>query len=118
MVDARTYLANRGSEKTLAIWSFVKDNVFAVLSELGVCCERVASKGVKKEALATGTGYLRSKGWVMRMEFDEKIGGANALKALQTYTQRLDGKYGKKAIQHFRNADMHTFFDREHRTEK
>jgi len=106
VVDAATYEANRGSEKTLAIWSFVKETVFKVLSEFGVCCERVALKGVKEEDLATGTGYLRSKGWVMRMSFEEKIGGTAALKALQTYTQRLDEKYGKKAFQHFSEADM------------
>jgi len=106
VVDARTYEANRGSEKTLAIWSFVKDAVFKALSEFGVCCERVALKGVKEEDLATGTGYLRSNGWVMEMSFEERIGGTAALKALQTYTRRLDGKYGKKAFKHFSDADM------------
>ena len=106
VVDAGTYFANRGSEKTLAIWSFLEDTVFKVLSEFGVSCERIALKGVKEEDLATGTGYLRSKGWVIKMSFEEKIGGAAALKALQTYIRRLDEKYGKKAFQHFQNADM------------
>ena len=106
VVDASTYEANRGGEKTLAIWSFVKDTVFEVLSELGVCCKRAALKGVKEEDLATGTGYLRSKGWVMKMSFEEKIGGAAALKALQIYTRRLDEEHGKKAFQHFSDADM------------
>ena len=110
VVDARTYEANRGSEKTLAIWSFVKDTVFKVLSEFGVCCERVALKGVKEEDLATGTGYLRSKGWVMKMSFEEKIGGTAALKALQTYARRLEEKYGKKAFQHFSDANMQILF--------
>ena len=112
MVDAGTYEANRGSEKTLAIWFFVKDTVFKVLSEFGVCCERVALEGVKEEDLATGTGYLRSKGWVMRMSFKEKIGGVAALKALQTYTGKLDEKYGKKAFQHFSDADMRILFEK------
>ncbi len=106
VVDARTYEANRGSEKILAIWSFVKDTVFKVLSEFGVYCERAALKEVKEEDLATGTGYLRSKGWVMKMSFETKIGGTAALKALQTYTRRLDEKYDKKAFQHFSEADM------------
>lgn len=97
-VDAETYEANRGSEKTLAIWSFVKDTVFTVLSEFGVCCERVALKGVKEEDLVTGTGYLRSRGWLMKMSFEEKIGGAAALEALQTYARRSDGKYGRKSV--------------------
>jgi len=111
VVDARTYEANRGSEKTLAIWSFVKDTVFKVLSESGVCCELAALKGVKEEDLTTGTGYLRSKGWVMKMSFEEKIGGMATLKALQTYTRRLDEKYGKKAFKHFSDADMQILFE-------
>jgi hypothetical protein len=111
VVDAGTYFANRGSEKTLAIWSFVEDTVFKVLSEFGVCCERVALKGVKEEDLTTGTGYLRYKGWVMRMSLEEKIGGIAALKALQTYTGRIDKKYGKKAFQHFLDVDLQILFE-------
>jgi len=106
VVDPEIYYANRGSEKTLAIWSFVEDVVFNVLSEFGVCCERVAQKGVENEDLTTGTGYLRKKGWVMRMSFEEKVGGAAALKALQTYVQRLDNRYGARAFQRFRDTDM------------
>ncbi len=86
--------------------------VFKVLSEFGVCCERVALKGVKKEDLVTCTGYLRNKGWVMKMLFEEMIGGSAALKALQTYTRRLDGKYGKKAFKHFSEADMQALFEK------
>lgn len=111
VVGAETYLANRGSEKTLAIWSFVEDAVFKVLSECGVCCERAALEGVKTEDLTTGTGYLRSKGWVMKMSFEERIGGTAALKAFQAYARRLDEKYGKKAFQHFRSADMQFLFE-------
>ena len=106
VIDARTYLANRGSEKTLAIWSFLKDKVFRVLTEFGVSCERVALKGVKEKDLVTGTDYLRSTGWVVKMTFDEKIGGSSAIRALQTYVRRMDKKYGKKAFQHFQDADM------------
>jgi hypothetical protein len=40
------------------------------------------------------------------MSFEKKIGGTAALKAFQTYARRLDEKYGKKAIKHFRDADM------------
>jgi hypothetical protein len=106
VIDARTYLANRGSEKTLAIWSFLKDTVFRVLSEFGVSCESVALKGVKETDLVTGTDYLRSAGWVIKMSFDEKIGGTATLKALQTYARKVDEKYGNKAFQHFQDADM------------
>ncbi len=106
VVDAGTYEANRGSEKTLAIWSFVEGTVFKALSELGFSCKRVALEGVKEEDLETSTGYLRSKGWVIKMSFGEKEGGTAALKALQTYFRRLDGRYGKKAFQHFHKADL------------
>jgi hypothetical protein len=106
VVDAEKYVDNRGSEKKLAIWSFVEDAVFKVLRDFGISCELVASEGVATEDLTTGTGYLRKKGWVMRMSFEEKVGGAAALKALQTYVQRLDKKYGSRGFQRFRDADM------------
>jgi len=106
VIDAKTYIANRGSEKTLATWSFLKDAVFGALAELGVSCERVASKGVKETELVTGTGYLRSKGWVVQVSFDEKIGGSAALKALQIYARRIDKEYGKRAFRRFQDADM------------
>jgi len=111
-VDAGTYVAYRGSEKMLAIYSFVRDTVFKVWSEFGVCCERRALKGVKEQDLATGTGYLRSKGWVMKIRFKEEIGGIAALEALQSYTRRLDGKYGKKAFERFSEADMRILFEK------
>ena len=112
MVDAETYVNNRGSEKPLAIWSFVKDNVVNVLGEFGVYCTRVALEGVEEEDLTTGTGYLRSKGWIMKMSFNEEIGDAATLKALQTYTGKLDEKYGKKAFQHFSNIDMQILLEK------
>jgi hypothetical protein len=111
VVGAETYEANRGSEKRLAIWSFVKDNVISILSEFGVYCELVALKGVKEENLMTGTGYLRSRGWTMTMSFGEGMGGAAALKSIRTYVRRLDGKYGRKAFKHFVDADMRVLLE-------
>ena len=111
VVDAKTYGANRGSEKALASWSFMKDTVFKILPEFGVRCERVALTGVKEKDLTTGTGYLRGKGWVMTMAFDEAVGGVAALKALQTYTKKLDQKYGKKAFRYFSNVGMRVLSD-------
>ena len=67
---------------------------------------------MKEEDLAIGTGYLRSKGWVMKMSFDEKIGGTTDLKALQTYAQRLDEKYGKKAFKPFSDLNMQISFEK------
>ena len=106
VVDAETYIDNRGGEKQLAIWSFVEDVVFKALHEFGVCCELVALEGVATEDLTTGTGYLRKKGWVIKGSFEEKVGGAATLQALQTYVQKLYQKYGGKAFRRFRDADM------------
>jgi hypothetical protein len=111
VVDAETYIANRGGEKSLAIWSFVEDVVFKVLSEFGVCCERVVSEGVAAEDLTTGTGYMRRKGWGMQVSFAENVGGASALKALQTYARLLDREYGAKAFRRFRDADMQVLLE-------
>ena len=47
----------------------------------------------------------------MKISFEEKIGGTNALKALQTFAHRLDQKYGTRAFQHFRQADMTVMLD-------
>jgi len=94
------------SEKTLASWSFVKDTILKALLEFGVHCEHVSLKEVKEKDLTTGTGYLRSKGWAMKMSFEKKAGGATTLKALQTYANKLDRKHGKKAFQYFSDVDM------------
>jgi hypothetical protein len=106
IVDATTFLANRGNETILAVWLFVKDTVFKALLEFGVQCDRVALKGVDEKDLTTGTGYMRSRGWIMKIAFKEKIGGPSTLKALQTYAKKLEKKFGKKAFQHFSNVDM------------
>jgi hypothetical protein len=106
VVDAETFLSNRGKEKKLAILSFVEDAVFRVLSDFGICCELVASGRVKKGDLTTGTGYLRKKGWVMKMSFEPKVGGKTALGALQTFVKKLDKEYGSRAFRRFQNADM------------
>jgi hypothetical protein len=111
VVNAKLYGANRGSEKTLAIWSFVRDFVFTILYEFGVRCERVALKGFKEEDLTTGTGYMRSKGWVMKMSFMKKIGDITVLNAIYNYIRRLDEKYGRKAFNHFSKGDMELLRD-------
>jgi hypothetical protein len=110
-VDAKTFLANRGNEKTLAIWSFLKDTVFKVLLDFGLHCERVSVKGIKEKGLETGTGYMRDKGWIMKMSLDKKVGEATGVKALQKYAKKLDVKYGKKAFNHFSEADMHVLIE-------
>jgi hypothetical protein len=111
VVDAETYQSNRGKQKNLSILSFVKEVVFTALADFGVCCELVALKGVKPEDLTTGTGYLRKRGWVIKIWFEEKIGGTDVLQALQSYANKLDKKYAPREFQHFREADMTVMLD-------
>lgn len=106
VVDSETYLANRAKEKTLSIWSFVEDVVFKVLAEFGIYCDRVVLEGVAIDDLTTGTGYLRNRGWTLRMSFEEKVGGTAALKAMQSYAKRLNKQYCARGFQYFRQADM------------
>jgi len=109
VVDAKTYLDNRGNPT----WSFVKDVIFKILSEFGVRCERVVLKGAREKDLTTPGGYLRGKGWMVRMTIDEKAGGVAALRALQTYAKKLDEKCGKRAFRYFSNADMQVLSERQ-----
>jgi len=104
-------MENRGKEKNLALLQFVEDVVFKNLSKFGVCCELVALEGVKTEQITTGIGYLRKKGWVLKMWFTKKAGDTDALKALQTYTKKLDKKHGTKAFRLFQQADMTLLLD-------
>lgn len=109
VIDAVSYGANRGTEKTLALWPFVRDTVFTILHDFGITCERVVLKGYEDDDLTTGTGYLRTKGWVMTMKFNQRMGDTAALKALQDYAQRLDTKYKKNAFRRFSKGDMTIF---------
>ncbi|MFZ7137597.1 MAG: DUF3795 domain-containing protein [archaeon] len=111
VVDPKTYLDNRGSEKQLAIWSFLECVVFKELSRLGVCCKRVPLAGVNIADLTTGTGYVRNKGWIMSISFKNQIGGLDALRALHAYCKKLNEKLGKKAFQLFCMADMGVLSD-------
>ena len=106
VIDSKSYLTNRGSEKTLASWPFVKDTVFKVLLEFGVHSEFVELEDAPKKGVTTGTGYLRDKGWVMKLTFDDSAGGVSALKALKTYTTKLNENYGKKGFRYFADVDM------------
>jgi hypothetical protein len=105
-VDSTTYTANRGSEKSLSIWSFVKNTIFERLEEFGIHCEQVLLEEGKKKGATTPTGYLRDKGWFMTLTVDDTVGGAPVLTALQTYAAVLDEQYGKRAFQYFSAIDM------------
>ncbi len=105
-VDSRTYIANY-KEPSLAIWESV-GTVFKVLQEFGVHCEHVPLTKEKygRKGWLTPGGYMRNKGWFMKMSFDDNAGGTSALKALKSYTTKLNEKYGKRAFRYFSKVDM------------
>lgn len=76
---------------------------FKTLEEYGVHCEHVP---LTEEGWLMPKGALRKVGWFMKMSFDDDAGGVPALRALQSYTAKLDEKHGKGAFRHFSRADM------------
>lgn len=98
VIDSETYLA----QKIQSNYSRVKD-YFKALEGYGVHCEHVP---LTEKGWLTPTEALRKEGWFIKVSFDEDAGGVPALKALQSYTARLDEKYGKGAFRRFSKADM------------
>lgn len=102
VVDAKTFLESRGKERTLGDWNFVENVIIKVLQGFGVHNELVPLDAGWK----TNRGGLRKKGWVLKISFGKAAGGIGSLRALQTYSLKLDEKYGKKAFKFFSNVDM------------
>jgi hypothetical protein len=98
VVDSETYLA----QKIQSNYSRVKD-YFKVLEEYGVHCEHVP---LTEDGWLTPKGALRKEGWFMKMSLGDDAGGVSALKALQSYTARLDEKHGKTAFRYFSKANV------------
>ena len=61
-------------------------------------CEHVP---LTEEGWLMPKGALRKVGWFMKMSFDDDAGGVPALRALQSYTARLNEEYGQRAFRHF-----------------
>lgn len=87
VVDGNTFMREK-KRRNLTHW----EARFQIMKNYGMHVKRVS---------------LTKKEWSLRMFFDQKVGGAAALKALQKYTAVLDKKYDKKALQHFSKVDMH-----------
>jgi hypothetical protein len=98
VIDSETYLA----QKIHSGYSRVKDYCKA-LEGYGVHCEHVP---LAEEGWLTPAGALRKGGWFIKMSFDDDVGGASALNALQSYAARLEEKYGERAFRYFSKADM------------
>ena len=102
VVDAETFLKNRGSESGLSRWPNLEQMVFPALAKVNVQAELVELA----EEWRVPTGYLRSKGWEMKLAFNKKSGGIAGVKAFQSYGKKLDAKYGKRAFRYFKDVDM------------
>ena len=98
VLDSETYLAQKidSDYGKLAVY-------FDALAECGVHCEHVP---LVDDGWRTPRGTLRNKGWLIRISFAGKAGGAPALEALRTYAAALDQAYGKDAFRRFSRADM------------
>ena len=68
---------------------------------------------IDKSELITPIGWLRDRlpgsndpGYHLKIALDEKLGGFESLKLLQTYAKQLEAEYGKRAFGNFKKADM------------
>lgn len=102
VVDPETYKGNRGSETGLMSLSVLENIIFPNLVKVGVKARIVELAKDWK----VPTGYLRMRGWEMKIAFSKKIGSVASLKALQAYGNALEEKYAKRAFQYFANVDM------------
>ena len=107
VIDAETFQKNRGSESGLSRWTGLEQIIFTTLAKLGIKAEIVEiSKDWK-----VPSGYLRSKGWEIKLAFTKKGERETNLKAFQIYANKLHEKYGKQAFRYFSNIDMRVLAD-------
>ncbi len=102
VVDPATYKGNRGSETGLMSLSTLENVIFPNLAKKGIKAEIVKLAKDWK----VPTGYLRIRGWEMKLSFTKKAGGEASLKALQAYGKALEKKHGKQAFRNFSKVDM------------
>jgi len=98
VIDSKTY-----GEQKLTGEKRKVDLYLEILKRYGVHCEYMP---LTEEEWMTPMGWLRNKGWYMKMSFDNSVGGIAVLKALKKYVTRLDEEYGKSAFRYFKKADM------------
>jgi hypothetical protein len=102
VVDPETYKDNRGSETGLMSLSRLENVIFPNLAKAGIETEIVELAKDWK----VPTGYLRIRGWEMKLAFAKEIGGLASLKAFQTFGKKLNEKYGKRVFRFFKDVDM------------
>jgi hypothetical protein len=110
VADSETYYAQMRQAPAFSSYSRMLNRI-KLLQERGVRCELIplAKDKYGKDGWLTPTGALRKKGWLLKISFESKVGGASALRALKTYAKKLDDNYGKRAFSCFSKVDMHVF---------
>lgn len=98
MLDSEIY----SSQKISSYYSKVQA-YFSLFEKYGVHSEIVP---LQETDWVTPTGALRKTGWLMKLSFDEKIGGSLTVKALKNYALKLDEKYDKNAFRYFSRGDV------------
>ena len=98
MLDSETY----SRQKISSYYSKVQE-YFRLLEKYGAHCEIVP---LQEKGWVTPTGALRNTGWLMKLSFDEKMGGDLTLKVLKNYALKLEDEYGKDAFRYFSKGDM------------
>lgn len=98
VIDGEIYLAQRIQSNYERLRSY-----FEVLEGYGVHCEHVP---LVEAGWLTPTGALRKGGWFLKLCFGDEAGGVSALRALQSYTAKLNEEYGNRGFRYFSKADM------------
>jgi hypothetical protein len=70
---------------------------------------QLSKEKVCKKGWLTPTGALRDRNWQMRVSCSDEIGSIKTLEALQSFSTKLEEKYGKKSFAYFVKADMRVF---------
>ncbi len=83
--------------------------LLAMMKNAGMQAEIVP----QTDELYSGLGWLRDRipktedpAWFLKVDFDEEIGGRDALRWLQEYGEKLEAEHGKRAFGQFRKVDM------------
>lgn len=103
IIDSKTYVEQKLTTNTTTMNLYL-----AILKKHGVVYEYapLPEEQQDKKGWKTPMGWLRITGWFMTMAFDDSIGGADLLKTLQNYTNKLQQQYHKKAFRYFKTVDM------------
>jgi hypothetical protein len=102
-LDSETYLAQKIHSSFARVKSY--------LEAMGEYDARGEHVPLAKDGWLTPKNSLKRRGWYLKLSFEDAVGGALALDALQLYTAKLDEAYGKQAFRRFSRADMRVLLE-------